>query len=153
MAMTIARWVRDARRRLAQMPSLRIARVPDAPALPVRDPWQGDSIRGANLLKGELEFSGATVQLRPGAFSNPADPLMLRAVAHGFTWLRDLRALGTDAARVRARALVSDWIHHAGAGAAPWRSGRMSRGARIAAWLGHYDFFAASRPMTDSASG
>ena len=67
---------------------------------------------------------------------------MLRAAAHGFTWLRDLRALGTDAARMRARALVADWI------AAPQLDAIADRpdvaGARIAAWLGHYDFFAAS---------
>ena len=36
------RWLRDARRALARLPSLRISRVPDAPALPVRDPWPGD---------------------------------------------------------------------------------------------------------------
>jgi len=67
---------------------------------------------------------------------------MLRVLAHGFTWLRDLRALGTDAARLRARALVAEWI------AAPALEPLAQRpdvaGARIAAWLGHYDFFAAS---------
>ncbi len=124
------------------MPSLRIARVPDAPALPVRDPWQGDPQRGANLLKGELELGGTTAQLRPGGFTDPSDTPTLRAVAHGFTWLRDLRALGTDAARVRARALVTDWM------GAPSMEKLAQRpdvaGARIAAWLGHYDFFAAS---------
>ena len=31
-------WLRDARRQLARLPSLRMARVPDAPAQPVRDP-------------------------------------------------------------------------------------------------------------------
>ncbi len=69
-------------------------------------------------------------------------PLLLDASAHGFTWLRDLRALGTDAARLRARALVADWIN------APPGQDIAHRpdvaGARIAAWLGHYDFFAAS---------
>ena len=61
---------------------------------------------------------------------------------HGFTWLRDLRALGTDAARSRARALVSEFMDTEPldpAGTAPDVTG-----ARLAAWLGHYDFFAAS---------
>ena len=66
----------------------------------------------------------------------------MRALAHGFTWLRDLRALGTDPARMRARALVAEWI------ASPMQDPMAQRpdvaGARIAAWLGHYDFFAAS---------
>ena len=31
-----------ARRGLARLPSLRMARLPDAPAPPVRDPWPGE---------------------------------------------------------------------------------------------------------------
>ena len=33
-------WLRNARRTLARLPSLRMGRVPDAPALPVRDASQ-----------------------------------------------------------------------------------------------------------------
>ncbi len=135
-------WMRDARRRLARLPSLRLTRIPDAPALPLRDPWPGDPVRGANLLKGELELAGTSVALRPGGLASLTGSAVLRATAHGFTWLRDLRALGTDAARVRARTLVAEWI------AAPSLDPLADRpdvaGARIAAWLGHYDFFAAS---------
>ena len=119
-----------------------MTRVPDAPALPVRDPWPGDPARGARLLKGELELGGGTRGLRPGFWAEPSGPALLRASAHGFTWLRDLRALGTDAARLRARALVSDWI---GTGASDALAQRPDvAGARIAAWLGHYDFFFAA---------
>ncbi|MDE2199580.1 MAG: heparinase II/III family protein [Rhodospirillales bacterium] len=140
--MTASAWVREARLWLARLPSPRMTRLPDAPAQTVRDPWPGDPGRGANLLKGELELGGSHVALRPGAFADPAGPPLLRAAAHGFTWLRDLRALGTDAARMRARALVAEWI------ATPHPDPLAGRpdvaGARIAAWLGHYDFFAAS---------
>ena len=136
------RWMRDARRTLARLPSLRMTRIPDAPALPVRDPWPGDPARGANLLKGELELGGSVGTLRPGAFAEVAGSDLMRSYAHGFTWLRDLRALGTDAARMRARALVQEWIDGAGEGAVAQRPD--VAGARIAAWLGHYDFFAAS---------
>jgi uncharacterized heparinase superfamily protein len=135
-------WLRDAKRRLARMSSLRLTRVPDAPAQPVRDPWPGDPGRGAALLKGELELAGTTVLLHPGRFADPSDPPLLRALAHGFTWLRDLRALGTDAARLRARALVGEWI--AGSAWEPLAQRPDVAGARITAWLGHYDFFAAS---------
>ena len=69
-------------------------------------------------------------------------PRLLAASAHGFTWLRDLRALGTDAARLRARALVAEWINAPPGEAVAHRPDVV--GARIAAWLGHYDFFAAS---------
>jgi uncharacterized heparinase superfamily protein len=142
MAMDPNRWVRDARRKLARLPSLRMTRVPDAPALPVRDLWPGDPNRGANLLKGELELGGTVGVLKPGGFAEVVGSDLLRSYAHGFTWLRDLRALGTDGARMRARALVQEWM------AAPALEPLSQRpdvaGARIAAWLGHYDFFAAS---------
>ena len=135
-------WLKDMRRRLARLPSLRMTRVPDAPAHPVRDPWPGDPLRGARLLKGELELAGSIAALSPGEFAHLAAPPMLRALAHGFAWMRDMRALGTDSARVRARALVAEWIaasHHE-----PLAERPDVTGARIAAWLGHYDFFAAS---------
>ncbi len=137
-----AGWMRDLRRQLAKLPSLSMARVPDAPAQPVRDPWPGDPGRGAALLRGELAMAGVRVPVRQGGFADTAAPPLLRAFAHGFTWLRDLRALGTDAARIRARTLVGDWI--AEAMPDPIAQRPDVAGARIAAWLGHYDFFAAS---------
>ena len=136
------RWLRDARRAMARLPSLRLARIPDAPALPVRDPWPGDPAHGVRLLKGELECAGAVRPLRPGDWGDATSTPTLRAAAHSFVWLRDLRALGTDAARMRARALVSEWIGEPFADPIAHRPD--VTGARIAAWLGHYDFFAAS---------
>jgi uncharacterized heparinase superfamily protein len=118
-----------------------MGRVPDAPALPVRDPWPGDPTRGVRLLRGELELGGGVRAMRPGSFADTTGPEVLRAAAHGFGWLRDLRALGTDAARLRARALVSEWIAASGE---PLSRRPDVIGARITAWLGHYDFFAAS---------
>ncbi len=136
------RWARDARLVMARVPSLRMGRVPDAPALPVRDPWPGDAGSGARILRGELTWSGASRRLSPGAWADTSGHETLRALAHGFSWLRDLRALGTDAARARARALVTDWI------ATPGLERLAERpdvtGSRITAWLGHYDFFVAS---------
>ncbi len=135
------RWLRDVRRTLAKLPNLRMARIPDGPMLPVRDLWPGDPALGERLLKGELDVSGAILGLRPGNWGHPGAAPMLIAAAHSFTWLRNLRALGTDAARGRARALVSEWI---AAPAEPIMRRPDVAGARLAAWLGHYDFFAAS---------
>ena len=142
MARKPAFWLRQVRQQMARLPNLRMGRVPDAPALPVRDPWPGDPARGALLLKGELEFAGATVALRPGAFAVAAGSAAMRAHVHGFAWMRDLRALGTDAARMRARALAQDWI--AAPALDPIAGKPDVAGARLASWLGHYDFFAAS---------
>ncbi len=135
-------WWRDARVVMAKLPSLRMGRVPDAPALPVRDPWPGDANRGIRLLKGEMEFGGAVRPLTPGGWHDGGGAPLLRATAHGFTWLRDLRVLGTDAARLRARLLVADWIASPPADPMAYRPDVV--GARITAWLAHYDFFAAT---------
>ncbi len=134
-------WLRDARRAMAKLPSMRVGRVPDAPALPVRDPWPGDPARGADLLRGELELGGALWSVPQGRWTDFSGGETLRTAAHGFSWLRDLRALGTDAARLRARALVADWM---ATSSEPLAQRPHVIGARLSAWLGHYDFFAAS---------
>ena len=136
------RWVRDVRRAMARLPTMRMGRVPDAPALPVRDPWPGNPERGSRLLSGELELFGAVRPLKPGGWHELTGSNLLRAGAHGFVWLRDLRALGTDAARLLARGLVSEWIAAPPADSIAYRPDVV--GARITAWLGHYDFFAAT---------
>ncbi|HET9148053.1 MAG TPA: heparinase II/III family protein [Acetobacteraceae bacterium] len=133
--------LRGARQFFAKLSSLRPVTVPDAPAMPVRDPWPGEPGRGARIVKGEIEWMGAVRPLRPGSFAARDSSTVMAAHIHGFTWLRDLRALGTDTARMRARALISDWI---GAVLPAVAIVPDVSGARIAAWLGHYDFFAAS---------
>jgi uncharacterized heparinase superfamily protein len=134
---------RSARGLFAKIQNLRTAHYPDAPALAVRDPWPGDPSRGARLIKEELGLLGATRTLGAGVFSTAVGASsLMRAHTHGFTWLRDLRALGTDAARARARALVSAFMELPDLD--PVANRADVAGARIAAWLGHYDFFAAS---------
>ena len=135
------RWLREARRVMARLPNLRMGRIPDAPMLPVRDLWPGDPAGGARLVRGDLELGGGVLALRPGVWSDTASSPMLRAAAHGFAWLRDLRALGTDAARARARTLMAEWLATC---SDPIAHRPDVAGARLAAWLGHYDFFAAS---------
>jgi len=134
------RFLRDLRLRLARLPTLSM-NVPEAPAVPVRDPWPGDAAGGARLLKGELTYYGAVRPLRPGAWGDTASGGVMSAHAHGFSWLRDLREIGTDGARMRARALVADWLAttHEPIAQRPDVSA-----ARLTAWLSHFDFFAAS---------
>lgn len=138
MAPDPARWLR---RTMAKMPQLGLARVPDAPLPVVRDLWPGEPTRGANLLRGELEAFWVTGRLTQASFADRQGPLALRVAIHSFVWLRDLRALGTDAARIQARSMVGEWIATA---VEPLAARPDVAGARIAAWLGHYDFFASS---------
>ncbi len=133
--------IRQTRLQWAKLPSFRLGRLPDAPRHAVRDPWPGDAGRGARLLRGEMEYLGAVVPFGEGMFADTAAPALMREAAHGFAFLRDLRALGTDGARMRARAALEEWVE---AAADPIAERPDVVGARIAAWLGHYDFFAAS---------
>ena len=149
--MVIRRWTRDARLSMARlslagMPGLTGARVPDAPSVAIRDPWPGDTGRGTRLMKGELVHEGAVSRLQPGQgdgqWNDQSVPDALRAHAHGFSWLRDLRALGTDGSRLRARGLVLEWLSrppHDPVARLPHVVA-----SRVTAWLAHYDFFAAS---------
>ena len=101
--------IRGTRRFIA---GLKPVKVPDAPARSFRDLWPGDAGRGARLLRAEFEVLGTTRRLEPGGdgWDDTAGPVTWRAAAHGFAWLRDLRALGTDTARMRARDLAEDWL-------------------------------------------
>jgi uncharacterized heparinase superfamily protein len=128
---------------------LRPVKVPEAPARSFRDLWPGDAARGARLLRGELEVAGTVRRLEPAGPGTTGrgwgvedGPVPWRAAAHGFAFLRDLRALGTDPARLRARDLAEDWLDQGSAadlGMAPEVAA-----ARISAWLGHWDFLAAT---------
>jgi uncharacterized heparinase superfamily protein len=136
--------LRGARQKLAR---LRPVRVPDAPARAFRDLWPGDAARGARLLRGEYEVAGTARALRPGlggteGWDAASGSAVWRSAAHGFAWMRDLRALGTDAARLHARALTADWLARGAEEAVADAPEVM--GARLSAWLGHWDFFAAT---------
>ena len=124
---------------------LRPVKVPEAPARAFRDLWPGDANRGARLMRGEFEHLGTTHRLDPesgAGWDAAAGPVAWRAAAHGFAWMRDLRALGTDAARTRARDLAEDWL---GRGAEEELAQAPSvAAARVSAWLGHWDFLAAT---------
>ncbi|MBB2204436.1 heparinase II/III family protein [Gluconacetobacter takamatsuzukensis] len=141
--MVLRRWSEGARLSLARLPSLAgLGRVPAAPVHAVRDLWPGDPTSGAQLALGSLTHAGITRRIGPGRWEDPSYPDSFRAYLHGFTWLRDLRAVGTDSARLQARALVNDWLAHPPTD--PMVRDCAVTGARLASWLGHYDFFAAS---------
>ncbi len=128
---------------------LKPVKVPDAPARAFRDLWPGDVTRGMRVLGGEFEVAGTVRRLDPGSeggrghgWEPGAGPVVWRAAAHGFAWLRDLRALGTDPARLRARDLAEDWLTHGSA--EELAQAPEIAAARVSAWLGHWDFLAAT---------
>ena len=122
-------------------------RAPTALSVVPPDPWPGDADVGTALLADIYRFAGHTEHPDP-ATGEPrwrpahAGPAWLEAM-HGFEWMRDLRAIGGDSARRRARALVLSWMDHNGSwNAQAWAPDVL--GTRIANWIGLHDFYCAS---------
>lgn len=107
------------------------------------DPWPGDAAHGQELLNNVFRFAGQTLSAElPPWLDDAAGPAWL-ARMHGFDWLRDLRAVGGDAARRQARLLVDHWVETQGRwNPVAWAPDIM--GGRLCAWIGQHDFFLAS---------
>lgn len=109
------------------------------------DPWTGDAQTGALLLSGEASFDGESRWFDGGDWSPAGASAEWRAALHSFTWLRDLRAVGSDAAQAHARRLTFDWLaRHADWDAELWSPALTA--ARIAAWGTHFSWIAGSSP-------
>ncbi|MEE2721237.1 MAG: heparinase II/III family protein [Pseudomonadota bacterium] len=121
--------------------TLRGRRPQVLPLIPEEN-WPGSSDRGAGLVEGQFRFLNHTVEAA-AAFSeeNDAGPAW-QARLHGFEWLRDMRAVGTEAARVRARQYVTDWADvNQNWHPLIWRPDVMSK--RLCCWLTHAEFISA----------
>lgn len=121
-------------------------RAPTALSVVPPDPWPGDPGVGMALLSGIYRFAGQTLNGGPAGepdWRPHGATAAWMAALHGFDWMRDLRALGGDTARRRARALVLSWIEHNGSwNAQTWAPEVL--GARITNWIGLHDFYCAS---------
>lgn len=123
-------------------------RTPSALSVVPPDPWPGNADDGLAVLTGIFRTAGQTLGAAGERSGEPdwrpaqASPAWLASV-HGFDWLRGLRAVGGDAARRRARALLLSWLdHNATWNAQTWAPDVL--GARIANWIGLHDFYCAS---------
>jgi uncharacterized heparinase superfamily protein len=120
-----------------------IGRAPSELAIAPPDSWPGNAERGIAVSAGEWSFLGETVRGGKHAWRPVGMSDAWLAELHGFDWLRDLRAVGGDAARRSARDLVEDWIEsQAGWQEVAWRPDILA--TRLFAWLGQHDFFCAS---------
>lgn len=115
----------------------------DHPLIVPSDPWPGNADRGRALLAGLYRFSGDSIHSEPPVWlPGGVSDAWLQGM-HGFEWLRDLRAVGGDAARRHARRLVGDWLDRfEGWHDLAWRDDILAE--RIANWLSFHDFFCAS---------
>ncbi|MES2728652.1 MAG: heparinase II/III family protein [Pseudomonadota bacterium] len=108
------------------------------------DAWAGSAETGRALLTALRDYpSGYDVAI--AAFWRTTEDDATQNYRHGFRWLRDLRACGGDMARRAARHLIESWIETYGR-----QSGTTGifdaalTGARLAAWVQHFDFYGAS---------
>jgi uncharacterized heparinase superfamily protein len=121
-------------------------RVPTALSVVPPDPWPGDTGAGQAMLSGIFRFAGQAVNAGATGeppWRQPGVTLAWHGQLHGFEWMRDLRAVGGDAARRMARALVLSWLETNGT----WNSQSWAPdvlGSRIANWIGLHDFYCAS---------
>ncbi|MDG6095334.1 heparinase II/III family protein [Acetobacter sp. AN02] len=148
--MSFARWLQDMKFSLALLGPLAGTRVPADPVNVLRDPWPGSAAGGESLVRGKAVHAGMSRQIGHGVWSSheltTVWPASFRDWFQGFSWLRDLRELGTENARLAGRALITEWIMRP-VNETPLRNPSVT-GARIGAWLGHYDFFLASADET-----
>lgn len=102
----------------------------------------GDPARGRQILSGRIRLAGHGVDLPGTALWEIAPPdAAFAAEAHGFRWLDDLAALGSRAARQRARDWTARWIARYGGGRGPgWQP--VLTGRRLIRLMHHADFLA-----------
>ena len=117
--------------------------IPDQLDVTVTDAWPGDPDVGRGLLEGTFSYGALSAPIGADPWDDPALPDCIADGLHRFEWLRDLRDLGGDAARRRARDLITGWIDRYGRWhRQAWRSDLT--GARIAVWVGTFGFFGES---------
>ena len=116
-------------------------RTPGEPVPGIAQSWPGDPGAGADIMAGGFVFAGEAEAAGPGLWPRARLDDGWAAALHGFDWLDDLRAEGSDAARLLACELIAGWLaEYRRWEEAAWRPDALAR--RIAAWLAHYDFYA-----------
>jgi uncharacterized heparinase superfamily protein len=118
--------------------------VPDKLVVIPTDSWPGDMERGRWLCGGAFAVTeGMYLELSENYWEPMGVSESWLSAMHGFEWLRDLRALGGDAARRQAREMILSWVqrYHHWDGFA-WRGDVTGR--RIANWIALYDFYGSS---------
>ncbi len=118
--------------------------VPDRILFSPTDLWAGDADSARWLIhSGAFSIEGDRLELHDANWTpdNVEDHWISHM--HSFEWIRDLRALGGDAGRRSARAMIENWIdNHQGWNEITWRSDIVGR--RLGNWLSGYDFFGES---------
>ncbi|WP_052026191.1 heparinase II/III family protein [Oceaniovalibus guishaninsula] len=97
----------------------------------------GSVARGRQLIDGRFLFAGYMVEARDTSLWDlPVPDAAFGAELHGFGWLDDLAAAGTDNAAAHARSWTHDWIRRFDGGRGPgWTP--VLTGRRLGRWIDH----------------
>ena len=108
------------------------------------DTWTGDPQVGHHLYQGQFSFLGEKLEAATPLFwRHPGVSESFLRKLHDFEWLKDLRSLSLTQARGLARRYILDWIQ----ANQTWHPVVWSpdvTGARMAIWVGLFDFFGSS---------
>ncbi|MBL6932648.1 MAG: heparinase II/III family protein [Rhodospirillales bacterium] len=141
---------RSLRHLLYASPLYRIAlkgRTPDSLRLQPPSYRLGDPDTGRAALNGTFTLSHHPVHLGKTPWTAPLASLQQQADLHGFSWLADLFAAGSDEARKYAGELLCSWVEqHRKWQPLPWRADVL--GERLSAWLAFYDFLTTDQEHT-----
>jgi len=114
--------------------------VPEALSTLPQPLGRGDAVIGDRLLHAEFSFGGESCAGWPPPWQPVRASMAWRAAMHGFAWLDDLRAEGSEQARQASAAFIADWLQ----GQDRWQHASWSApvlGARLAAWIGNASFY------------
>jgi uncharacterized heparinase superfamily protein len=107
------------------------------------DPWPGRIDVGQDLLNGCFMFAGERVEMSHVNWEPVGVSTDWICEFHRFAWLRDLKAVGSDAARMQARAMISEWVDRYDRWDENiWRPDVM--GCRLSNWIGAFSFYGLS---------
>lgn len=109
----------------------------------INDPWSGNSEEGYKILKGFLTVSGETISFNESLWKSKSASQIWIEELHSFSWIKDLRSVGSNQARIFFRKCILNWMDlFSGWSRTIWRSDIL--GKRVCFLLGSYNFFCSS---------
>ncbi len=74
--------------------------------------WSGDPENGKQIIGGYLNFNGESFYFKNNIWKKNQASNLWNHQLHSFVWLKDVRAVGTDKARIFGRKSILEWLNH-----------------------------------------
>ena len=72
--------------------------------------WKGNKFEGSRIIDGFLNFQKESVFINSNVWDKNHGSIAWNCYLHSFMWIKDVRAVGTDEARIFLRKKVLSWI-------------------------------------------